>query len=343
MPDVSTSSFRGLFSIDLKGQAYYGYVDSSGKVVIPAEYSEATHFFGEVAFVKGQTEQYAAIDRSGQTQFRFPKGIIPLFLRDNMIASAMWAKPSSPHYGFQEYGACNLKGDVVIPHIYASVVGFDNGLAFVYPWDQDTGFYIRKDGSRAYVPQFAEGSPFAEGVAAVRADRQSDSAYHYIDRDGTVAWPDTYEDASEFHEGLAKVEVNGLDGYIDLKGRMVIEPQFQLAEDFSCGRALIYDAGLHGYIDKTGTRIVAPMYILASPYSDGLAFARTEEQAGFIDTQGHFVIANHSIENVSEYGFQDGWWAVRLQNQKVVYINREGEMLHPPVRGVFVTYLLGED
>lgn len=176
------SGFReglALVSIDRK----WGFIDASGRVAIPVRYDAATHFSEGVAAVKaGRTWIY--VDRAGET---------------------------------------------AVPLQFEEAREFSEGLAAVRQgklWG-----YIDRTGKIAIEPRFSFALEFHAGRAAVVQRGAWDWNWGFINRAGKLIDAPWYGTAAGFHGGLARVVANysrteSHSGVlIDRTGAIVLDPR----------------------------------------------------------------------------------------------------------------------
>jgi WG containing repeat len=186
----------------------------------------------------------------------------------------------------------------------------------------------------------------------------------YIDANGTVKIEPQYAQASPFREGLALVSELGTsdfdqafkrkyDGFIDETGHFVIPakfPDFYKKREiydsygyssFEDGVAIVRDAssssGLKGLIDRKGM-LVAPMIYnsVGWSFSEGLCSFEIEHEdgrseRGYMDYQGNVVIRPNDF--LYGTGFAEGRAKVTIRNDKGDYellIDRQGNSIVNP-------------
>jgi len=259
--------------LEFKVKNKYGYIDKTGREVIPFKYDDANSFSEGLADVQIYGKR-GFIDKTGREVIPFKYGITFPF-SEGLAAVKLNDK----------YGYIDKTGREVIPFKYIYANSFSEGLAFVRLNDE-YGF-IDKTG-REVIPFKYDGyyGKFSEGLAAVTLNDK----YGYIDKTGREVIPFKYDYASEFSEGLADVELNGTWGYIDKTGRDVIPFKYDRAWHFSEGLAHVQLNSKHGYIDKTGREVIPFKYEWAWHFSEGLAFAELNGKYGYIDKTGREVI-----------------------------------------------------
>jgi hypothetical protein len=210
-----------------------GYIDKSGRLLIPLRYHEARDFFEGLAAVRmSPTGKYGFIDRKGVVAIDFQFDEIGEFSE-----GVAWARVGrSTVNGIRNPGSCG---------------------------------YIDHSGKFVIQAQFAEAGNFSEGLAPVSFwDR---TGRGFIDRSGKVVIPARYRWVEPFSEGLAKacteVTITSLFCfYIDRSGKTAIS-SLQALGPFSGGLAIAQERNERGsrtvYIDKTG-RVIAPTEVEAS-------------------------------------------------------------------------------
>jgi len=250
-----------LFPVRPAQSAKYGYMDSSGKIVIQPRFDDALPFSDGLALVK-QNDKFGFIDETGKFAIKpfltlaqsFSEGLAP-------------AQDDANHL----YGYINKKGQFVIKHFYVqsdSRGSFKHGVAqviFNHKW-----IYIDKSGKEVRNP----GPIYAEGLALKAVDRK----WGYVNKRGTFIIKPHFDYALPFSEGLAVVSQNGKYGYIGKTGKFVIAPRFDGAAKFSGGIARV---GIEshdplaspgtfcriGYISKSGDYIWDPKKSAFEPFS----------------------------------------------------------------------------
>jgi DNA-binding transcriptional regulator/RsmH inhibitor MraZ len=274
----------------------FGYIDTTGKMVIPQKFSEADPFHEHRARVMLEEGfQSGFIDTSG-------KIVIPVKYANTRSFSEGLAAVQLQDHSY--WGFIDLSGNMVIPPIFDDADDFSEGLAAVRIGDK-VG-YIDHTGKIVIPASFHLVSQFAEGLAPVLLDH-GPHKFGYIDKTGRLVIPAAFDDADIFSEGLARVRVcprSSCDhdsdgsraekaklGYIDATGKMVIPPRFREAESFSEGlAAVIADDNNEGlYINKKGEAVIVTSRLHTS-FRHGLAAVSGNGTAGFIDKTGRFVI-----------------------------------------------------
>lgn len=227
--------------------AKWGYMNTAGKMAIPAAYDDANDFDGGFAAVK-KGGQFLLVDTKGKETAittpaidvrDFSEGLAPIRTAD------------------KKFGFINPKGELVIPTQFENVGYFTNGLAWAKTFDKKVG-YIDKTGKWVLEAKFDAGKDFdaKSGLALVRTGEQ----WYYVNAKGTELKVTDTESWGSFSEGLAEGKKGVLKGFYDAKGEWVIKPQFEDVRDFHNGYAAAKSNGKWGLIDKTGKWKIEPQF-----------------------------------------------------------------------------------
>jgi hypothetical protein len=192
-----------VFGVGDPASRKFGFIDVSGKVVIPAKYDRASDF-GEG------------------------------------LAGVCYWKPATPtadekvwHCGFVE-----PTGQVVIPLNFKSVSAFSSGRALAEQQNGQRTILDKTGRVIRVVPAFQVPGQFHEGLAiAKRGDRLG-----YIDAQGDWAIPARFAGAWEFSHGMALVQLSDKEyGYIDKQGQVIwhtkttVSPMIFIPSTFAAG------------------------------------------------------------------------------------------------------------
>ncbi len=213
----------------------WGFIDSTGTMVIPANY-----------WLVGS----------------FSHGLAPVLVGGS--AGDMCTGPRGGSWGF-----INKRGELVIKPVFQGAGEFSEGLAVVHIKDQGAG-YIDTTGKMVIQPrQFSIAWSFHDGVARIRGSEELGNPgwkdFGYIDKQGKVTVFPRGISVGDYSEGIAsardKPTWNGKEwvqsryGYVDKRGEWVIKPQYDHAGMFQDGIASVSVDGTVGWIDTTGKYI----------------------------------------------------------------------------------------
>ncbi len=233
--DYAYSFSEGLAAVKLNGK--WRYIDKTGKEVIPLKYDNADSFSEGLAVVK-LNGKWCYIDKTG-------KEVIPLKYDAAWHFSEGLARVELNG----KFGFIDKTGKEVIPLTYHYVGHFNGGLV-VARLNGKCGF-IDKTGEDVIPLKYDSALPFQEGLARVSMNGKCG----FIDKGGNEVIPLKYDSALPFQEGLARVRMNGKCGFIDKGGNEVIPLKYDIASSFHNGNAKVKLNGEEFYIDKNGNRI----------------------------------------------------------------------------------------
>ena len=203
---ASNSANVVLFPVGVNGK--WGYINRSGKLVIPLHFDIAYNFHEGLAPVVEVNYKYGYINKSGKLVIP-PQYDAADNFREGLALVGVNAK----------YGYINTSGKLVIPLQYDYAGYFYEGLARVVV-NNEFG-YINKSGNFVIQPQhFDIAYNFHEGLAMVEVNGK----WGYINRSGKLVIPPPFQYAEKFREGLALVGVNAKYGYINTSGKWVWKP-----------------------------------------------------------------------------------------------------------------------
>lgn len=242
------SKSAGVFSY---GRAYiirddkYGFINSSGEVVIPAAYDWAENFNMYGSARVSQKNKFGLIDTSGNL-------LLPCeYDRIEGISDSLMMVVLKKKFGF-----ANLQGKLAIPlkFDYTSLLsaskGFVDGLAKAEIGNK-RGLIDKTD--KWIIPcEYEDIRRFSEGLCAVRRLGK----WGYLDKNRKQKINFLYEYAWDFNNGLARIKQKGKAGFIDRKGTIVIVPDYDEATDFSDSVSIVTKEDKQGMLDTFGALLV---------------------------------------------------------------------------------------
>jgi WG containing repeat len=295
----TTSADSKLFLFTRNGK--YGYIDRTGKIVIPAKldtpYNETSE---SVTPDRDELIRFAQEDHSANLTYEFGYRL-----------GLAGAKPRVEGDYFHGYKDRQTGKVIIRPQFRHAADRFSEGLAWIMD-ERDRVGYIDKQGKMIIPPQYRPseensnlisppwyfGNDFNGGLAKVCSVGESGKC-GYIDRTGKIVIPLKFDKAAEkFSNGLAWVSTKSGFGYIDKTGKIVLmlHQSYSSADNFDGGPARVCSQGEGesrkcGYIDRTG-KVVIPLKFdeAATKFSNGLAWVVINERLGYIDKTGKVKI-----------------------------------------------------
>jgi len=264
-----------------------GYIDPSGSLVIPANYSTATSFEQGRALVSREGK-YSVIDTQGKTVAEIPYRVLGDF-SDGLAVVQRARTASAP----SAYGYIDRNGKVVIE------------------------------------PRFMPAGKFpadGRGLAVGGLDRH----WCYFDKTGKIILRlpmEGHDRAPGFKDGLLVWKEGFYWGYKDVSGAWAIEPKFDDARDFENGTASVQKDGKWIQIDTRGNTLPkqeGPRPI--RPQSDGLTLAADGDRLGYLRSDGKPAFEFRKYDAAFDYTC--GLARIKLDG-KFGYMDRSGKLVIP--------------
>ena len=231
--------YGGLAAVESKGQ--WGYIDTTGAVVISPQYDAAGRFSEGYAAVK-RGVYWAYLDRNGRplTDFIFSRG---LPFHDGRAVVYRHAR---------ETGLIDTTGGYVIAPELNRLLDFAGGRGRMR--GPDARYYYIGETRRRHGDDYADAGRYQHGVAAVRSD---DTYYGLIDREGATVLPAHYTRIGPFERGLARVRSAGRLGLYTTTGTCLLPEQYEYIGPAGGGILRVVSQGRIGYVDRAGKWIWA--------------------------------------------------------------------------------------
>jgi hypothetical protein len=306
----------------------FGYMDKTGKVVIPPKYHYAGDFYNGMACVMlVENSLYGYINKTGTLVIK-PQYAIAKDFSDDVA----WVGAGKSVGMVQYYTIIDKTGKAVITKFKNDLEfkPFTEGLAAVKTSGKWS--YINKAGQTVIPAKYDEAYIFSEGLARVTIGEDTDG---YIDKTGKIIIKPQFYLPGNFSEGLADVQLytpykDGnivKRGYIDKTGNYVIELKYAAGYQFSEGIAAVKDLETEEiyFINKSGEKIIeARKYDMVYPFTQGLAAVSRNDKYGFIDKTGAWVI---EPEYDVVFSFSKDGLAYFILGDKFGYIDKTGKVL----------------
>lgn len=258
IPDAGQAGIfsEGLAPLRSKSTGKYGFIDSTGRMVIPFQYDAVDGFKQGVARVFLNTNgalKGGYIDR---------KGKVLLALEYDDVGNV------SDGMGMVRKGATtsyvDLKGKLVPPHKPFYQFGeFNGGLAMgvtlaTAQGQPHTFTYFDNQFKDVLTLQAFDARPFFGNAAIVNRDGRS---YVVINRKGETVKPlPPIQDLNFYGEGLIAIKLARKWGYMDEKANITIPCIYDSVSQFMGGYATAMYDGKWGVIDKSGKWVLEEKY-----------------------------------------------------------------------------------
>lgn len=316
----------------------WGYIDSSGKIVVAHRYDHASQFSEGLGLVKTPKPdgKLFCIDARGRVAFELK----PNWSKMKPFSDGLAAVKDKET---KLYGYINRAGKLVIPYKYSSARDFSEGLAKVELRDSQNNLiagFINTKGEMVINPDRWLKNSFSDGLAAVRTEKDGKFVYGFMDKKGKMVIEPRFKKVGHFGEGLAFVNDNGQIKIIDKKGKSTAVFNFETGDfdkmpKFSDGLAKLYykwkfPTGFWGFVEKNG-KLAFPnldITLIKTPFSEERAWIklRGSKDMVLIDTHGKIYAKVSNVQDALE--FKAGLSAVILKKEKnIYYYNRDGQLV----------------
>lgn len=297
----------------------WGYINTSGNMVIEPDFDEARAFSDGFAAVR-QGTNWGYVSENTKTL------AIPVSFSVAGDFSGELAPAQRPG---QSYGFINTSGDFVIAPEFDFAGAFSEGLAAV----RSDGLwgYVSTTGNIAIDLVFSDAQSFSEDVAAV----ETFEGWVYIDQSGTEQINPDFQitAAGEFSDGMAPIQTTEGWGYIDKTGNPVITPNFDEAGTFSQGLAWVRNDDYIGFINKSGDITIPYQFAEVKSFSENMSAVRVSGDWFYINRKSGLIVIKEPFFNAES--FYNGIALVQIgnnENPRFGYVNKAGEYIWYPTR-----------
>lgn len=289
------------------GVTRYGYLDETGRAVLPYAYTQADEFAScGLAAVENDKWQTAVIDREGHLVVPYLDAPQSVEFSDDAVA-----------YRYPDHSVYyTLTGEQT--GSYAGAVGFfSDGLLLCKSPASGLYSYVRQDGTAAFAGEFTEAGVFSDGRALVRT---AEGQYVALDAEGSVLYtlPSGVQPVyMTIYAGDTVVLSNGANQalYSLSSGEYLTEFLYKSISAFHEGVAMVQQVNRWGLMDTTGRLLTEPTYYYLSYMGGGLYAARSEDgSAAAVDADGNIAYRTSSYVGgftelrygLSWHGTEDG-------------------------------------
>lgn len=288
----------------------YGFINKTGKEIIPCQFHSAESFNEGLAPVQNESGLWGYIDQEGKLVIRYQYRYASRFR--NGLASI--------ENDEGKYGYIDKKGTEMIPCQFKDARSFEDGYGIIQddnnmyhyidresnlsdPYDEclnfDSGSAVVKQNEKHYLigKDFQIKKELPDTIAIVyhsscgmRMFLERKGNYGYMDHEGNSTIL-TYEFGNPFSDDVAVSILGGTWGILN-KGKSFFPiakaDQYKKIGDFFEGFACTNQDARYGYIDKKGRELKSCQYLRPGRFSEGLACVTTEGwNISYIDKKGN--------------------------------------------------------
>ena len=271
--DAAYSFLNGLARVQKDGK--YGLVDKTGKVIVPIEYDKIERIsdeFGNKLAKVGKGSKYGLVDKTGKVVVPIEYGYIEPISEELAIVSG-------DQFTSKNNGIVNMvTGAIIIPPEYDNIWGDATHGPFRVEKDDRYG-YFDMEGNVIVPVIFITLGYFDDGYA-IFIEYIEGTKYGCIDKEGNVTIPAIYDYIRENYDGVAVITKDGKHGLISMNGNIITPP--------------IYEEILINNIDTFGFQSYD--YDFAPFYDDVYAWVRNDGKSWRIDKTGNEIFPKEEFK-----------------------------------------------
>lgn len=347
---VESSFYNGLAVAKQNGK--YGFVNESGKAIIPIQYESADHFNRELKLLSVTTNGKKDLLRTNGKRF-FEKSYDDIsYFSDNGLIAVMERG---------KWGYCNTEGKEVLPLQYDLANTMYNGVAIVkkgalyglidktgkeivsFQYESLSRFYysselyqvkqdglfglISKTGEQLVPPKYDDlGALYGNNYLVVVKDKKY-GIYSLSGKTELITLQ--YSRIEQLSPHYLKVSIGSSYGILDVKGKTIVEPKYDELGSLEQGLIVAKLLDKYGYITVSGKTILPFIYDKAEAFqSSGLAQVRINGKYGLIDEGGQVYLAAEYDELTSSGYYREQNYIAR-QGKLYGIVSPSGEVIVP--------------
>jgi hypothetical protein len=221
----------------------YGYMDATGKRVVPPTFDSGDDFQDGAAII-GKGNKYGLIDTAGNFIIE-PEYDFLYNLGDGLYK----VKDSEGNAG-----VINNKGKVIVAKEYDDVFHLQQNYLMVEKDFMSGCFDL--SGKEIYPATSPIQIFFVEGKSIVYNETKAG----LIDTTGKFLVPLEYDSIGYFYNGFTTITKNGVYGAIDSTGKVVVEAKYTTLQPFVNGYAVFRHQGKFGYVNSKGEEVISAQF-----------------------------------------------------------------------------------
>lgn len=249
------------------GGTALGFIDRSGKLVIPPVFSQAGDFGAGLAPVQSASGAFGYIDAQGRWK------LAPVFRTAQAFVEGLALVQGCGPFA-NRYCHIDPQGQeqVVLPDPIEAAGSFENGVAWLRDHEGKVQWIDRK-GKLAAAPAPTAAPPELQRLSV------NGGPWGFADADDRFVIAPRFDDAGEFSQGLAPVKIGQKWGFVQRSGKMAITAAYDEVTPFTEGFARVREGERWGFIDLQGKPLATLPFVFVADFHDGLARVGVELEA----------------------------------------------------------------
>ena len=249
-----------------------GFVDRTGKLVVPAEFGYAWAFENGLSAAE-RDGQHGYIDKTGAFVVMAPPGYDDLsgFMSDVAVVGKEG-----------KFGLIDKTGKIVLEPKFTALYADGDVLIAL---ENDASGIVDRAGNWVSKPEFDSIGLFSKGLAPA----QKGEKWGFIDTCGNWKIEAKYDNVVGFEAGPARVKSGEKWGLIDMSGAEIYPPTATYIGEGAWTDGLIsfsLDDTKYGLIDTTGKVVIEPKYDSVEPRGGGVLLSYTGEEEKLLKLDG---------------------------------------------------------
>ncbi len=286
------SYFREGYSIYVKGDGTFDYIDETGKTR-GKSYSAVTPFSDGLAVTVEANSYPVVVDKDFNKIFEMKSAQEIGIFSDGLARFRNYK---------QMWGFLDKAGNIAIKPMFDYAASFSEGIAYVEARDTSLKPYkafIDKSGNiiaKYDYEKYSKTRNFSDGMAAFF----DGSGWGFFETKGNVAIKsgNAWTEVTDFKNGYASFAKEGKWGLIDKTGAVILKPEYVYPVTIYSNLGAVMKDNKVGFVDIAGKDIIKPQFNdLVLPFIAGNAVVKSGNDFIFINKEGN-PVGNTKMKNV---------------------------------------------
>jgi hypothetical protein len=270
LPELNYAIFSEGF-LPYKDGELYGYIDSTGAKVIPAQFKHCSEFSNKKAAVVFKSGKTGYINHNRQlfisprydTAFDFHGGFAVVGKRD-LVAQKI------------KYGVIDQYGNLLVPYRYSWINNFSEGKAFANLNGTLDNSLIK--GGKWQILDLGNERTIDLADSTLMVVVNNKKKQPWLEFNQGVCWFPGWDNG--------KIKM----GLMDAEGNWIQKPEYNVVAFIREGKAGVFKTKM-GFVDTSGTLVIPYTFDIVGDFFHGIAKVKSGKLYGFINEKGEFVIS----------------------------------------------------
>ncbi|HAS39428.1 MAG TPA: hypothetical protein DCS93_03075 [Microscillaceae bacterium] len=339
-----------------------GYIDTTGREIVPVKYSRVSGFQDGVSIVEPVLNGlYGLVNKQGKEITAIKYHNIKEF-SEGLAPASVNGKKYIPATG--DWGILNNQGQEITPFKYRKIYGYSQGVAKVMVGGDHLRNHgqwglINRQGKEITPLKYHEIRLLSQGIAPVRIGDK----WGFVDTTGKEITAIKYYKVFSFHQGIGGVSFADEENYfgkiamINTQGKLLTPFKYSSIEHYHDGRYIVVkvksktsgqtNIEKEGVVDSTGKEVIPAKYDAVSKITETAYRIKLKKQWGVMTISGKLIVP---IKYAWIHSFQDGIAIVQLDppdaglypDSKYGAYNQNWELVIPPIHKTITRFSKGQ-